>query len=157
MRQFIDDMEYVTEDSQYLIWVCKRYAMKKDKGNRNALQILQGFGRCILARKRIIRKAIERYRRVWDSESGTFYYADILTGDTSWQKIGVFLSVEPPVYTPDSKKKGRKHGSSNNGSNRSSRAGSSTNSYSEPAIDDNERRISPRINRLLTSSSSQQL
>jgi hypothetical protein len=65
-----------------------------------ALKILQGFARCILSRRRVLRRADAVYRRVWDGDSSTYYYANAMTGETAWTKSSVYLhaSSEPPVY-----------------------------------------------------------
>jgi len=62
--------------------------------------VLTAFARCILARYRIKRRADEVYRRVWDTDSSSYYYANVVTGTTSWVKSVVYLhpSSEPPVY-----------------------------------------------------------
>ena len=62
-------------------------------------EILGQFGRCILSRRRTVRRAGQLYRRVWDADTSSYYYAQIQTGETSWYKnTHVFLSSEPPVY-----------------------------------------------------------
>lgn len=58
---------------------------------------MQNFARCVLARRRLVQKANTCYRRVLDDDSGTWYYANVVTGETSWQKPSFFLSQEPPV------------------------------------------------------------
>lgn len=68
------------------------------------MKILQGFGRCIISRHRILRFANRRYRRVLDTEPGSdgqFYYANIRTGETSWTKPKIYCTSEPPVYQGD--------------------------------------------------------
>jgi hypothetical protein len=64
-----------------------------------AIKILQGLARCILARRRILRRADVIYRRVYDADSGVYYYANIYTGSTSWTKSTIYLhaSSEPPI------------------------------------------------------------
>jgi hypothetical protein len=64
-----------------------------------ATKILQTFARCILARKILMMKANATYRRIWDDDYQTYYYANITNGLTSWEKPSVFLNTEePPVY-----------------------------------------------------------
>ena len=66
-----------------------------------AISIIQGFGRCIISRHRILKYANRRYRRVLDTEPGNegqFYYANVKTGDTSWTKPKIYYTSEPPVY-----------------------------------------------------------
>lgn len=67
---------------------------------KTATRIIQGFGRCLLARYKIICQANTRYRRILDDESGVFYYANVLTGESAWEKPHIYLSLEPPVYLP---------------------------------------------------------
>jgi hypothetical protein len=66
-----------------------------------ALKILQGFARCILSRHRVLRRADAVFRRVWDAEGSSYYYANTVTGGTAWTKSAVYLhaSSEPPVYS----------------------------------------------------------
>ncbi len=62
--------------------------------------IVTQFARCILARNRVKAKADELFRRIWDAESSTYYYANVHNGETSWIKSKVYLhpSSEPPIY-----------------------------------------------------------
>lgn len=58
------------------------------------------FARCIVARHRAIRRADEIYRRVWDTESTCYYYANVENGTTSWNKCRIYLrgsGKEPPL------------------------------------------------------------
>lgn len=66
-----------------------------------AIRCLQGFGRCCLARKKLISRAKDCYRRVFDEESGWFYYTDVRTGESTWKKPSFFLSNEPMIYDPN--------------------------------------------------------
>ena len=65
------------------------------------MKILQGFARCILARKKIIRVANIYHRRVYDEETSSYYYANMKNGDTSWHKPSMYLTNEPPIFTPE--------------------------------------------------------
>jgi hypothetical protein len=66
-----------------------------------AIPILQGFARCILSRKRLIARANTIYRRIYDEDSDSWYYANIHTGHTSWSKPAFYLSQEPPILLPE--------------------------------------------------------
>eukprot|EP00598_Pedospumella_elongata_P016658 CAMPEP_0185009328 /NCGR_PEP_ID=MMETSP1098-20130426/91865_1 /TAXON_ID=89044 /ORGANISM="Spumella elongata, Strain CCAP 955/1" /LENGTH=742 /DNA_ID=CAMNT_0027537989 /DNA_START=24 /DNA_END=2248 /DNA_ORIENTATION=- len=100
----LDELQYVAEAAPTKVWACKRDCprRKKDPITRKifAKIVLTAFARCILARYRIKRRADEVYRRVWDADSSTYYYANVVTGTTSWVKTAVYLhpSGEPPVY-----------------------------------------------------------
>lgn len=63
-----------------------------------ASEVLSGFLRCVLARRRVLGTAMQVYRRVWDEEYETFYYANTRSGETTWTKPKLFLLEEPPVY-----------------------------------------------------------
>ena len=69
---------------------------------QTTVRVLQNFGRCILARKAVIAKANARYRRVYDKGGdhgdGTWYYSDLITGGSSWDKPKIYCSLEPPVW-----------------------------------------------------------
>lgn len=63
----------------------------------DAVLILQGFARCIIARHRVIHAASLLYRRVYDEDTGEFFYANTVTMESSWTKPRVFLTGEPLV------------------------------------------------------------
>lgn len=64
-----------------------------------ACDVLKGFGRCVLARYRLLRRANIIFRRVLDSETGTYYYVDTRSGQSSWNKSRVYLNtMNPPIY-----------------------------------------------------------
>jgi hypothetical protein len=64
-----------------------------------ACDVLKGFGRCVLARYRLLRRANIIFRRVLDSETGTYYYVDTRLGQSSWNKSRVYLNtMDPPIY-----------------------------------------------------------
>ena len=63
----------------------------------DAVLILQGFARCIIARHRVIHAASLVYRRVYDEDTGEFFYANAVTMESSWSKPRVFLTGEPLV------------------------------------------------------------
>jgi glycogen debranching enzyme len=182
----------------YTKWSCKRHILqsKKKKSKQLYLQkpktpltkekiirILQTFGRCILARHRILEQANSIYRRVWDSESESFYYANIDTGETSWTKNTIFLTTEPLVYSVEeasqnvtaivadefsdfylsnqrsisSKKLNDLIRQGSNSSNLGSMKGGNSSSFStimsNNGLTRTEKRFSPRINRLNSFSS----
>lgn len=100
-------MEYIHDPNAYAtrhIWYCKKFvprkerkkAMKRNKG----IKKLQGFARCILARHRILHHANIRFRRIYDDETASYYYANVITGESMWEKPHIYLSQEPPVYVP---------------------------------------------------------
>ena len=62
-----------------------------------AAGVIQQFGRCIIARNRILKKADESYRRILDEASDTYYYANIFNGETSWYKLKLYLTRFPPI------------------------------------------------------------
>lgn len=68
-----------------------------------AAKIVINFGRCVLARQRVIKIADQRIRRVWNADFSTYYYYYILTGESSWHKpTGIYLArSEPPLYVDD--------------------------------------------------------
>ena len=53
---------------------------------RMAVPILQGFGRCVIARKRVVLRAKEVFRRVFDDEFNTYYYVNMSTKHSTWTK-----------------------------------------------------------------------
>lgn len=118
---------------------------KKDKITRKVLAkiVITAFARCILARNRIKRRADHVYRRVWDAESSTYYYADVITGETSWVKNKVYInpSSEPPVYSDS--------GIADSVVNMNSlNVGSNNYGSSKKGSVKGSKRISPRMNRV---------
>ncbi len=67
--------------------------------------MLQGFLRCCYARTRVIRIADEFYRKVYDEETSSFYYANMKTGETSWEKSRLYLMNEPPIFNAEHENK----------------------------------------------------
>lgn len=64
-----------------------------------ACNVLKGFGRCVLARYRLLRRANIVFRRVLDSETGAFYYVDTRSGQSSWSKSRIYLNtMDPPIH-----------------------------------------------------------
>jgi hypothetical protein len=67
-----------------------------------ATRILQGFGRCILSRHRLLTKANTTFRRVLDTseeqDNAQFYYANIITGESTWTKPSYYYTSEPAIY-----------------------------------------------------------
>lgn len=68
-----------------------------------AAAMLNSFGRCILSRYRIQQRADIVYRRIRDTETDAYYYANVFTGETSWYKSKVYLAAsrEPPIHTEE--------------------------------------------------------
>jgi hypothetical protein len=64
-----------------------------------AVGIINRFGRSILARQRVLRAADVVFRRIWDEDTSSYYYGNVVTGETSWTRSRVYLSkeCEPPV------------------------------------------------------------
>jgi hypothetical protein len=64
-----------------------------------AVGIINRFGRSILARQRVLRAADVVFRRIWDEDTSSYYYGNVVTGETSWTRSRVYLSKErePPV------------------------------------------------------------
>ena len=67
-----------------------------------AILVLQNFGRCVIARRRTQHLANESYRRVWDLDSGAYYYVNMKTYESTWTRPAIFLhpAAEPPVLLP---------------------------------------------------------
>lgn len=120
--RLVDELQYLTEgsegsDPQQRRWVCKRRCPRQRKqrstsnSNSNntitdaaaAVGVLQGFARCIIARRRLLQQANEVYRRILDADTSYFYYANVRTGETSWTKSSCYLhpASEPPLLQLD--------------------------------------------------------
>jgi len=80
-----------------------------------ACSILKDFARCVLARYRLLRRANIVFRRVFDSDSSTYYYVNTRTGQSSWSKSAVYLNtMEPPIYVHVDDDKIQTHNSNSN-------------------------------------------
>lgn len=108
--EHLDSLLYVTEASPNRKWHCKDIVKTVEHEQRShrqhllattqqAVVILQNFTRCVLARKRLIARADLAYRRIYDEESSSWYYANIITGTTSWNKPAFYLLREPPFLS----------------------------------------------------------
>lgn len=185
LHEHVDQLQYIEEELPRQIWPCKRIistgtvsrsekTLRNRQRRRTEIHVLQGFGRCVLARKRVVSIANERYRRVWDSESGSFYYAQVLSGETSWSKSSIYLSLEPPVYVDETENADNKkspkgsnfsyvHQLSNVSSSRDAMerdiSSNRMNSISSMKMErfSERARLSPRLNRIISSSSSSHL
>jgi hypothetical protein len=106
---------------------------------KTAIKKIQGLARCILARHRIIHQANGFFRRIYDEESGSYYYANVITGESMWEKPHIYLSHEPAVYVPTAEEAAMYSGrdSSRNSGRYSSRSNPSSHR-------------SPRVNRIHT-------
>lgn len=107
LRIHLDKIEYIKDATEKRL----KWAMKRDRKRRRRSRIIDSsaargvvaaFLRCVAARGRLRVLADLRYRRVWDEEYGTYFYADTRTGQTSWNKPACFLEREPPVLLLDS-------------------------------------------------------
>eukprot|EP01039_Chlorochromonas_danica_P002794 gene2794-3048_t len=105
--EHLDSLLYVTEASPNRKWHCKDIVTTVERRQprrllattQQAVLILQNFTRCVLARKRLIARADLAYRRIFDEESGSWYYANVITGTTSWNKPAFYLLREPPFLS----------------------------------------------------------
>lgn len=64
-----------------------------------ALQILQNFARCILARQKTFLKILSIYRKlrdINDPNKQAFYYIDLSTEQIKWDKPSIFLTRDIP-------------------------------------------------------------
>jgi hypothetical protein len=59
------------------------------KTQREAVPVLQMFGRCIIARKVAVILAKEVFRRIYDDEFNTYFYYNLPTGQSTWTKPSV--------------------------------------------------------------------
>jgi hypothetical protein len=71
----------------------------------DAALVLTGFFKCIVSRAVVVRKASATYRRVYDEDYQTYFYAHLFTGESSWEKPKVFLTCEPPLQLTDDQNK----------------------------------------------------
>jgi len=96
-------------------WYCKLLRLRNGRrrhrhrrrtivGAKRACEVLQGFGRCVCARLKVLDLAYRIYTRVLDETSGGYFYYNLATGASQWEKpYGIFLkstNPEPYVINP---------------------------------------------------------
>jgi hypothetical protein len=71
-----------------IVLTCDLFRRRRNfiKTQREALPVVQGFGRCVLARRVTVALAKETFRRVYDDETDTNYYFNLITRQSSWTK-----------------------------------------------------------------------
>ena len=124
----------------YLKTACRRRRPDVITHRVGAAGVIQGFVRCALARRRVVARAQEVYRRIYDDEYQVYFYWNTVTKKSEWSKPSVLLSNEAALFVPDEGSSGSGSGS---GSGRSSYHGSMTTSNSSGTTS----KIDPRVNR----------
>jgi hypothetical protein len=71
----------------------------------DAALVLTGFFLCVYSRALVIKAANNIYRKIKDDESGVDFFANTITGETSWTKPKVYLTTEPLLLLQDSQNK----------------------------------------------------
>ena len=114
LKRHLDQLESVKDgginEVATRVWYMKRRSNDLDidlndrlvhirKEVSSAVRILQNFARCILARNCFLRQANRVYRRVLDEDSGAYYYLNMRSYETSWNRPDVYLhpAEEPPI------------------------------------------------------------
>jgi hypothetical protein len=101
-----DLLAYVEDHSVVPIWCCKRLAPRRRRNKpltsvKISARIISGFFLCIRARKRILAKAREVWKKVWDDNYKQYFYANVLTGESAWHRPAIFILEEPPVQVEE--------------------------------------------------------
>ena len=52
----------------------------------DAALIIQGLARRKIARRRVIERTTQTFEKLYDDESGAFYYWNLVTGEAQWHK-----------------------------------------------------------------------
>ena len=84
-------------------WYCKSLIFRRRKATLvtskdEAVQVLQGFARCICARHRVVILLKSKYFRVFDENLGTYFYYDKIANESTWRKPKLLLMHEPPIF-----------------------------------------------------------
>ena len=107
MQMHYELLQCVEDNSVIPYWACKRFAPRRRlnqlpiTNHQTAGKIICTFFRCIIARKRIIKRGNEVYRRVWDDEHKQYFYANLLNGESVWVRPALFLLAEPPLHVDE--------------------------------------------------------
>jgi hypothetical protein len=67
--------------------------------------VLTGFFLCVYARALAVAAANKVYKKIKDEESGMDFFANTISGDTTWTKPKIFLTNEPLLLLQDSQNK----------------------------------------------------
>lgn len=158
-QEHVDTLAYIEEEKTLPKWVCKRDKIRPssrvDSSTTSIVRVIQGFARCIIARRRIIYRANEVYRRILDPSTGLFYYANVISGETKWEKSSVYLTLEPPVYVDTASDTiAITNGLSSNKSTARSDSYSTPRKHQQPSIDDTDDDNSETLPSILRYSSS---
>ena len=100
LKRHLDKLEGAHDaGSEQRKWATKRLktSYRVVNSSEEAVRILQKFCLCILARKRVLTLARKLFRRILDEESGCYYYVNMKTTESSWNRPSIFLSEEPPL------------------------------------------------------------
>ena len=71
----------------------------------DAAFVVTGFLLCVYSRALVVNRANEIYRKIKDEESGVDFFANTITGETTWTKPTVYLTNEPLLLLQDSQNK----------------------------------------------------
>ena len=71
----------------------------------DAAVVVTGFMLCVYSRARVVKTANNIYRKIKDEESGVDFFANTITGETSWTKPKIYLTNEPLVLLQDTQNK----------------------------------------------------
>lgn len=105
-KEDLDRLEYMHLDSEGSAvrrrrWACKtncpRRRKKAIRDRPTAAAVLQGFFRCLRARRVVLEAARAAYCRVWDESHEQHYYYNARSGESSWSKPLLFLTAEAPL------------------------------------------------------------
>jgi hypothetical protein len=107
LKDDLEKLQFYEEEAARVVWCCKRNLARRNQ-EEDQLEfsqyatVLQGFFRCIHARTVVLREGDATYRRVWDPEYNTYYYANVVDESTTWTKPSFFMQAEPPLHVdPD--------------------------------------------------------
>jgi hypothetical protein len=130
-----------------------KWYLKKDCSRRRpapvtdkmaAAIIIDMFLRCVVARKRVLARANEVYRRIFDDEYSVYFYWNTVTRRSTWTKPGLFLYAEPPMFVKSDGDIGNKgvyaHGDNKNGYN--------NNNNGSAQMTKKKQKRDPRLNRV---------
>ena len=87
----------VAESLPTLALVPTRLSNPTELTEDSAATHIQRSWRGRMARYRCHHLALEAYERMWDDKAARYFYHDIRTGRTTWEKPVVLGSLEPPV------------------------------------------------------------
>mmetsp|Transcript_2668 Transcript_2668/g.3999 ORF Transcript_2668/g.3999 Transcript_2668/m.3999 type:complete len:392 (+) Transcript_2668:98-1273(+) len=110
MKKDLESLPLVHEqDPERRIWCVKKTMARRRAlpivSEDEAASVITAFFRCIVARSVVLRTASIVYKKVYDADYDTHFYANVLTGESTWEKPRLFLTSDALLLLTDDQNK----------------------------------------------------